>query len=260
MEIQLTGKRAIVTGGSSGIGLAIASALANAGAHVCVNHHGTAAKAHEAVERLARHGVACIQHEADIADAAAVADMFRTVDEQWGGIDFLVNNAGIDGPRAEAWEADPAQWERVLRINLFGAFYCAREALRRMVPQKSGVILNMSSVHERIAWAGYSAYAASKAGLSMLTETLAQEAAPAGVRVVALAPGAIRTPINQSVWSDVEGMKDLLTKIPLGRIGEVDDVARMAVVLLSDAAAYVTGTTLFVDGGMTDYPSFLHGG
>ncbi len=260
MDISLKDKRALVTGGSSGIGLGIATALAEAGARVCVNHSGTREKAEEAVRALSAHGVACIQHEADVSDPAAVAAMFAAIDDAWGGLDLLVNNAGIDGPRAMAWEADPEQWHRVLRVNLFGAFLCAREALRRMVPQKSGVVLNVTSVHEKIAWAGYSAYVASKAGLALVTQTLAQEAAPAGVRVLALAPGAIRTPINQSVWSDPEGMKDLLTKIPLGRIGEVSDVANMAVFLLSDAASYVTGTTVFVDGGMTDYPDFLHGG
>ncbi len=260
MEISLKDKRALVTGGSSGIGLGIATALADAGAWVCVNHSGTREKAEEAVRALSARGVACIQHEADVSDPAAVAAMFQAIDEAWGGIDLLVNNAGIDGPHAMAWEADPELWQRVLRVNLVGAFLCAREALKRMVPQQSGVVLNITSVHEKIAWAGYSAYVASKGGLAMLTQTLAQEAAPASVRVLALAPGAIRTPINQSVWSDPAGYRDLLTKIPLGRIGEVDDVARMAVVLLSDAASYVTGTTIFVDGGMTDYPDFLHGG
>lgn len=111
-----------------------------------------------------------------------------------------------------------------------------------------------------IAWSGYSAYTASKAGLSMMSKSLAQEAAPYGVRVLCIAPGAIRTPINKQVWDDPEGYRDLLTKIPLGRIGEPEDIARMAVVLASDVASYVTGTTIFVDGGMTDYPSFAHGG
>jgi short-subunit dehydrogenase len=129
-----------------------------------------------------------------------------------------------------------------------------------MVPQKSGVVLNTSSVHEVIAWTGYSAYTASKAGVSMMSKSLAQEAAPHGVRVLCIAPGAIRTPINKAVWSDPETYKDLLTKIPLGRIGEAEDIARMAVVLASDVAGYITGTTVFVDGGMTDYPSFAHGG
>ena len=129
-----------------------------------------------------------------------------------------------------------------------------------MVPQRSGVVLSMSSVHDGIAWSGYSAYAASKAAVAMLTKTLAQEAAPHGVRVLAVAPGAIRTPINRAVWSDAQNMKDLLTKIPLLRIGDPDDVARMVVVLVSDVASYVTGRTVFVDGGMTDYPDFEHGG
>ena len=145
-------------------------------------------------------------------------------------------------------------------MNLLGAFYCAREALKRMVPQKSGVILNISSVHEEIAWSGYSAYTASKAAVSMLTKTLAQEAAPHGVRVLSVAPGAIKTPINRSVWSDQQCLQDLLEKIPLKRIGAPEEVARMVVVLASDIASYVTGRTIFVDGGMTDYPDFAHGG
>src|SRR5581483_368314 len=168
--------------------------------------------------------------------------------------------AGIDGRRMLAWEADPEPWRKVIEINLFGAFYCAREALKRMVPQKSGVLLSTSSVHEEIAWSGYSHYTASKAGLAMLTKTLAQEAAPHGVRVLAVSPGAIRTPINRSVWGDPKGLADLLEKIPLGRIGEAEEVARMITMLVSDVASYVTGRSIFVDGGMTDYPDFAHGG
>jgi glucose 1-dehydrogenase len=212
------------------------------------------------VERIQREGTEALAVRGDVSNPDAVMEVFRQMDQRWGGIDLLVNNAGIDGKRAMAWEAKTEDWRKVLEINLFGAFYCAREALKRMVLQKSGVILSISSVHEIIAWSGYSAYAASKAGVSMLTQTLAQEAAPYGVRVVALAPGAIRTPINKSVWSDPAGMKDLLEKIPLARIGEPEEVAQMAVVLMSNAASYVTGRTIFVDGGMTDYPSFAHGG
>jgi NAD(P)-dependent dehydrogenase (short-subunit alcohol dehydrogenase family) len=129
-----------------------------------------------------------------------------------------------------------------------------------MVAQRSGVVLNTSSVHEVIAWSGYSAYTASKAGLTMMSKSLAQEAAPYGVRVLCIAPGAIRTPINEDVWSNPDSYKDLLGKIPMNRIGEPEDVARMAVVLASDIAGYMTATTVFVDGGMTDYPGFAHGG
>ena len=186
--------------------------------------------------------------------------MYAELDRQWGGIDALVNNAGIDGAPAPAWEADPAAWERVLRVNLYGSFLCARAALQRMVQQRSGVVLNMSSVHERIAWSGYSAYTASKAGLAMLTQTLAQEAAPFGVRVLALAPGAIRTPINKNVWDNPETLRDLLTKIPLGRMGEPEEIARVATFLVSGMASYMTGSTVFCDGAMSDYPEFAHGG
>jgi NAD(P)-dependent dehydrogenase (short-subunit alcohol dehydrogenase family) len=201
-----------------------------------------------------------ISIQADVSNPQAVADMFRKMDVACGGIDILINNAGIDGDHALGWEADIVAWRKVIEINLFGAFYCAREALKRMVPQKSGVVLSTSSVHEEIAWSGYSAYTASKAAVSMLTKTLAQEAAPYGVRVLAIGPGAIKTSINRAVWSNPKNLQDLLKKIPLHRMGDPDEIARMVVVLVSDAASYVTGRTIFVDGGMTDYPSFAHGG
>jgi NAD(P)-dependent dehydrogenase (short-subunit alcohol dehydrogenase family) len=129
-----------------------------------------------------------------------------------------------------------------------------------MVRQRAGVIINTSSVHEIIAWTGHSAYTASKAGLSMMAKSLAQEAAPHGVRVLCIAPGAIKTPINEKVWRDPKLEADLISKIPLGRLGSPDDIAGMAVVLASNVAAYITATTVFVDGGMTDYPDFAHGG
>jgi len=260
MNIRLDQKRALVTGGNSGIGEAISLALASAGAKVAINYvtHPEAAQA--LMKRIQdEHGEA-IALQADVSDPDAVAQMFGRIDQAWGGIDILINNAGTDGHRAFGWDADIAAWRKVIEVNLFGAFYCAREALKRMVPQKSGVVLSISSVHEQIAWSGYSAYTASKAAAGMLTKTLAQEAAPHGVRVLAVGPGAIKTPINQSVWSDPKSMQDLLEKIPLKRIGQPEDIARMVVVLVSDIASYVTGRTIFVDGGMTDYPDFGHGG
>ncbi len=138
--------------------------------------------------------------------------------------------------------------------------HCARLALQAMTARRSGVILNISSVHETIAWSGYSAYTASKAAIAMMTKTMAQEAAPFGVRVLAVAPGAIQTEINKAVWSDPKQMPDLIDKIPLGRMGQVQEIAGMVTVLVSDVGAYVTGTSIFIDGGMTDYPSFAHGG
>ena len=260
MEITLPSRRALITGANSGIGESVARELASAGARVAVNYIVNPEAAESVVTAIRQGGAEAMALKADVSDAAQVGAMFAAIDRTWGGLDILVNNAGIDGPRALAWEADPEEWERVLRIDLLGAFHCAREALKRMVAQRSGVVLNLTSVHERIPWSGYSAYTAAKAGLSMMTQTWAQEAAPFGVRVVALAPGAIRTPINRSVWSDPSSLSDLRTKIPLGRMGEPGEIARVAAFLVSDAASYLTGSTVFVDGGMTDYPDFAHGG
>ena len=260
MEIVLSKRRALVTGANSGIGASIARELAAAGARVVVNYVVNPEAAEGVVGGIRDAGGEAMALEADVSDAGQVGAMFATIDQTWGGLDILVNNAGIDGPRALAWEADPKDWDRVLRIDLLGAFHCAREALKRMVAQRSGVVLNLTSVHEKVPWSGYSAYTAAKAGLSMMTKTLSQEAAPFGVRVVALAPGAIRTPINRSVWSDPSSLADLLTKIPLDRIGEPEEISRVAVFLVSDSASYLTGSTVYVDGGMTDYPEFGHGG
>ncbi|HET8612071.1 MAG TPA: glucose 1-dehydrogenase [Sphingomonas sp.] len=260
MKIDLKGKRVLVTGGNSGLGAAMARAFAAEGARVAINYLVRPEDTDALVKEFTAQGGEALGLLADISDADAVETMFAKLDETWGGIDILVNNAGIDGRAATGWETDVDDWMKVIDINLKGAFLCARQALKRMVAQKSGVVLNTSSVHEVIAWTGYSAYTASKGGLSMMAKSLAQEAAPHGVRVLCIAPGAIRTPINKAVWADPQGYKDLLTKIPLGRIGEPEDIANMAVVLASDVASYMTATTVFVDGGMTDYPAFAHGG
>ena len=260
MKIDLANQRALVTGGSSGIGAAIVTSLAEAGARVAINYRKNKDAAQALVSQLTRDGHEALEIQADVADSGAVAGMFNQLDATWGGLDILVNCAGVDGKRNMAWEADLDQWRKVVEINLMGAFACAHHALRRMVPQRRGVVLSISSVHEVIPWAGYSAYAAAKAGLSMLTKTLALEAAPHGVRVLALAPGAIQTPINKDVWSDPEGLKDLERKIPLNRMGQPEEIARVAAVLVSDISSYATGTTVMVDGGMTNYADFAHGG
>lgn len=260
LTIDLTGKRALVTGANSGIGAAIANALADAGADVAINYVVDADAAGAVVDGLRSKGRRAMTAFADISNAGEVEAMFKAIDAAWGGIDVLVNNAGIDGTPAMAWSADLDAWRRVIEINLFGAFYCSRQALQRMVPQGAGVIVNMSSVHEEIPWSGFSAYTASKAAISMLTKTLAQEAAPHGVRVLAVAPGAIKTPINQKVWGDPAGLADLEKKIPMGRMGDPAEIARLVAVLASDVASYATGTTMFVDGGMADFADFAHGG
>ena len=260
MELNLKDKRVLVTGGNSGLGAAMAEAFAAEGARVAINYRSAPETAEQMVAAFKAKGGDALAIEADVSDADAVEAMFARLDEAWGGIDVLLNNAGIDGTPGKSWEIEIPAWTQVIEVNLKGAFLCARQALKRMVAQRSGVVIHTSSVHEVIAWSGFSAYAASKAGVSMMAKTLAQEAAPHGVRVLAIAPGAIKTAINKAVWSDAEGLEDLLTKIPLGRMGTPEDIAGMAVVLASDVGAYVTGTTVFVDGGMTDYPEFAHGG
>lgn len=249
-----------MTGGNSGIGEAITDALSECGANVAINFLTNPVKAEAVAERARSRGRKALTIEADVSDPTAIETMFAAMDDAWGGIDILVNNAGIDGKSATGWEVDLDAWRKVIDVNLFGTFLCCRQALRRMVRQSSGVIINMSSVHETIPWSGFSAYASSKAGVSMLTKTLAQEAAAHGVRVLAVAPGAIKTPINQDVWSNAGGLADLDLKIPMGRMGEREEIARMVAVLASDLASYVTGTTVFIDGGMTDFADFAHGG
>jgi glucose 1-dehydrogenase len=260
MEITLEGKRALVTGGNSGIGAAIVKALAAAGAKVAINYIANPEQAQDMVNEIEKKNGRAMAIKTDVSDAGAVNEMFNKVDREWGGIDILVNSAGIDGKQAKTWDIDESDWRKVIEVNLLGAFLCARQSLKRMVAQKSGVILNISSVHEIIPWSGYSAYTASKAGLGMMTKTLAQEAAPHGVRVLAVGPGAVKTQINQNVWSNDKKLQDLLDKIPVNRVGEPEDIARMVVVLVSGTASYITGRTIFIDGGMTDYPDFGHGG
>jgi glucose 1-dehydrogenase len=260
MDLNLRARRVLITGGAGGIGAAAAEAFARENAFVAINYIGDATAATALAQRLQFAGGTALTLAADVGNPAQVAEMFEVLDREWKGIDILINNAGIDGPRDVCWQSDPDSWRNVISVNLFGAYLCARQALRRMVSARKGVIINTTSVHEVIAWTGYSAYAASKAGLSMMSKTLAQEAAPYGVRVLAIAPGAIRTPINQSVWSNSEELRDLLTKIPLCRLGVPADIANLVTVLASDVASYLTGTTVFIDGGMTDYPSFARGG
>jgi NAD(P)-dependent dehydrogenase (short-subunit alcohol dehydrogenase family) len=260
MLIDFSGKRVLVTGGNGGLGEAICRQFAASGARIAVHYLSGPDAAQALTGAITTAGGEAIAIKADVAKPDEVAAMFAAIDRAFGGIDILIANAGIDGERAVAWDSEVASWTKVIEVNLTGAYLCAREALRRMVPRRSGVIINTSSVHERIPWSGYSAYAASKAGLSMMARTLALEAAPYGVRVLCVAPGAIKTPINRDVWSNPDSARDLLSKIPMGRIGTPEEVAALVAMLASDQAGYVTGTTVFVDGGMTEYPAFAHGG
>ncbi|MEX0781351.1 MAG: glucose 1-dehydrogenase [Dehalococcoidia bacterium] len=259
---DLRDRVALVTGGSSGIGAAICRELASHGAHIAVNYRAGGDNARALAAELTRDGRQAECYGADVSKPDEVAAMFAAVHDRWGRLDIVVNNAGIEEDRELAWDddLDLDTWRRIIEVNLFGSFVCSREALRRMVPAGRGVIIYNTSVHESIPWAGHSAYNASKAGTSMLMKTLAQEAAPHGVRLASVAPGAIKTPINDDVWNDPEGRKDLQSKIPALRVGEPEEVARTVAFLASDAASYLTGATIVVDGGMMLYPAFQHGG
>jgi len=263
----LLGQKALVTGANSGIGRAVAIALAEAGADVAVNYVVRPEEAAEVVEEIRKLGRDAVALKADVSAEDQVAAMFGAMIERFGRVDILVANAGV---QRDARFADMtlAEWNTVIAINLTGQFLCCREAVRAMtrqgvvagVSKAAGKIVCMSSVHQRIPWAGHVNYAASKGGILMMMQSIAQEVAPLKIRLNAIAPGAIRTPINTAAWSTPEAYNALMTLVPYQRIGEPEDIGRAAVWLVSDESDYVTGTTLFVDGGMTLYPSFASGG
>jgi glucose 1-dehydrogenase len=263
----LTGQPALVTGANSGIGKAVALGLAHAGADVVVNyvtHPETAEEVAHEIEAMGRKAIAL---KADVSQEDEVERMFADAIAHFGTLHISVSNAGLqrDSPFDEM---TLEQWNTVIGVNLTGQFLCTRAATREFkrrgvvaaVSQAAGKIICMSSVHQVIPWAGHANYAASKGGVMLLMKTIAQELAPHFIRVNSIAPGAIRTPINTAAWETDKAYADLMTLVPYKRIGEPDDIAQAAVWLASDAADYVTGTTLFVDGGMTLYPGFASGG
>jgi glucose 1-dehydrogenase len=250
IPVLLKGQKALVTGANSGIGKAIAIALGAAGADVAVNYVD---------------GEVAIK--ADVSSETEVQAMFQLMIQEFGTIDILVNNAGLQRD-APFDQMTLAQWNFVIGVNLTGQFLCAREALREFkrrgvvkeVSVAAGKIICISSVHEVIPWSTHANYAASKGGIMMMMKSLAQEVAPLHIRVNSICPGAIRTPINAAAWNTPAAYASLLTHIPYQRIGEPEDVGRVAVMLASDMSDYVTGASIFVDGGMTLYPEFSTGG
>ncbi|MFF0203866.1 SDR family oxidoreductase [Streptomyces sp. NPDC005017] len=263
----LQGQKALVTGANSGIGRATAVALGRAGADVVVNYVVGPEEAEKVVEEITAFGVRAAAYQADVSDEEQVVAMMDRMVREFGTIDILVANAGMQRDAAFT-EMTLAQWQKVLDVNLTGQFLCAREAtkefLRRgVVPEVSraaGKIICMSSVHQMIPWTGHVNYAASKGGVQMMMETLAQELAPKKIRVNAIGPGAIKTPINRDAWETATAREDLLRLIPYDRIGDPEDIAYTAVALASDLMDYVVGTTIYVDGGMTLFPGFATGG
>lgn len=262
----LANQNVIVTGANSGLGAAIARAFGAAGATVGVNHRGKAEAAEKIVGEIRERDGKAIALKADVSKEAEVSKMFADFVQAFGRIDILVANAGIQKDAAIA-DMTIEDWRAVIDTNLTGQFICIREAIRRFLAQPPslasearGKIICMSSVHELIPWAGHVNYAASKGGILQMMKSTAQEVAEHKIRVNSIAPGAIKTEINREAWDDSEAARKLLQLIPYGRIGETEDVAKAALWLASDASDYVTGTTLFVDGGMSLFPAFRDNG
>ncbi|SEP27918.1 glucose 1-dehydrogenase [Nitrosovibrio sp. Nv6] len=264
----IAGQVAVVTGASSGLGRACAILLGCGGAKVVVNHLPTSAEAAAKVcEEIESFGGEAFAYAADVSDEDQVAAMFAESVARFGTLHILVNNAGIqNGARFQ--DMTLAQWQKVIDVNLTGMFLCSREAIREFlrrgpqpeVSRATGKIICMSSVHQVIPWAFEINYAASKGGVNLLMQSLAQEFAPHKIRVNAVAPGAIPTRINRSARETEEETENLLSLIPYGRIGEPADVAHAVLWLASDLSDYMNGTTMFVDGGMSTFPAFRGGG
>lgn len=264
---KLKGQSALVTGANSGIGLSIAVALADEGANVVVNYVSRPEDAEKVVKIIEENGGTAIAIKADVSNESEVQSMFAEMFEKFGTIDILINNAGIqrDSPLETMSLAD---WQLVINVNLTGQFLCSREAVkeflkRGIVPERScamGKIICMSSVHEVIPWSGHVNYASSKGGINMMMKSMSQELAPKKIRVNSIGPGAIKTNINEAAWSTPEMLERLLTLIPYGRIGSPEDIGKVAAWLASDESDYVTGTTIFADGGMLLYPGFSENG
>ena len=245
--MELKGKAALVTGGSRGIGRAVCLELARRGACVAVNYAGNAAAAEETVESCKAMGVDAFSVQADVADAAACDAMVKEVLSRFGRLDILVNNAGItrDGLMPMLKDAD---WDAVLDANLKGAFHCMRAAYRPMMKQKYGRVVNLSSIVGLRGNAGQANYAASKAGLIGLTKSMAKELAGRNVTVNAVAPGFIDTDMTAALPE--KARESMLASIPMGRLGQGEDVAKAVAFFAGDGAGYVTGRVLCVDGGM----------
>ncbi|MES2573056.1 MAG: SDR family oxidoreductase [Verrucomicrobiota bacterium] len=249
--MKLKEKVALVTGATSGIGKAIADRFAAEGAHVVVNYRPAKGNAEKAASQIASYGQRGLAHEANVSERAAIEAMVRATVAEFGRLDIVINNAGIEIERPFL-EISDEEWHKVIGLNLYGPFVLSQAGARQMVSQGGGGrIINISSVHEDIPFPNYTPYCAAKGGIRMLMRNLAMELAPHRISVNNIAPGAIATPINQQVLDDPKKMAQALEEIPWGRFGRPEEVASVAAFLASDEADYVTGSTYYIDGGLT---------
>lgn len=257
MGFGLDGKVAIVTGGSLGIGAGIVRRLAAEGVAVTLDYHTHSQQADEIANEIRGNGGKALVVQADVSQTADVQRLVTETVQTHGRLDILVNNAGIEEP-TPFMDVTEASFDRQVGVDLKGPYFASQAAAKQMVAQGGGgVIINISSVHEELPMVGNAVYCAAKGGLRMLTRTLANELAPLGIRIVNIGPGAIETPINAATLNDPVRIKALLAEIPAKRVGKPEDVANAVVWLASDQASYVTGTTLFVDGGLMIYAGSL---
>lgn len=256
---DLKGKTAVVTGSSKGLGAAIARRFGAEGMNVVVNYRTDEAGARETLQAVEEAGGAAAAVQSDVSKPEGIQALYEAAMFSFGGVDVWVNNAGIE-VETSSDQKSIEEWQKVIDVNLTGLFAGCQCAIRHFLKnQMPGAIINLSSVHEVIPWPHFADYAASKAGVGMLTKTLALEYADRGIRVNAIGPGAMNTPINAKKFADSEARAATERLIPMGFVGSPEDVAAAAAWLVSDEARYITGTTLFVDGGMTLYPGFQHG-
>jgi glucose 1-dehydrogenase len=249
--MKLEGKTVLITGGSQGIGQGIAFRLAEEGADIVVDYVGNPQPAEATVAQIQKRGRRALAVEADISSVDQIHSMMKQAVDSFGGVDVLINNAGVE-KHASIWEATEHDYDLVLTINLKGAFFASQAFVQhRMAMKKPGKIINVSSVHEELPFPHFTSYCASKGGMKMMMRNLSIELAPYGITVNNIAPGAIETPINTALLNDPPKLKTLLGNIPLGRLGQVNDVGGVAAFLASSDADYITGTTIVVDGGLT---------
>lgn len=259
MYKDLEGKVVVITGASKGLGKAMALRFGEEKAKVVINYRSTKKDLDEIVRIIKASGGDAITVQADISKEEDVKRLINEAVETFGTLDVMVNNAGVEN-KVPSHELSLEDWNKVISTNLTGCFLGSREAIKYMVEHKiKGSVINMSSVHEQIPWPHFVHYAASKGGVKLMSETLALEYAPKGIRVNNICPGAINTPINEEKFNDPEAKKQVLDLIPMGYIGKPEEVAACAVWLASKESSYVTGLSLFVDGGMTQYPGFQAG-